>query len=150
MGDVVFSYDWWQQRYPELSAWTTPGQALGYFDRATLLLNNTSCSLVKDQGTRQILLGLLVAHLAQLNSPVNGVAPSPLVGRISSASEGSVSVSTEYGGESEPGEAWYLQTRFGAEYWAATRRFRLGTYTVGPQRFREPNFLARGRGNGGG
>jgi len=140
---VVFEYDWWQARYPELAGWVTPGQALGFFDRAALLLDNTPRSPVRDCDERRILLGLLVAHIAKMNAPIDGQEPSPLVGRISSASEGGVSVSTEYGGEAEPGEAWYLQTKYGAEFWAATRRFRLGRYHVGPQPFRENEFPLR-------
>lgn len=140
-GIVAFSYDWWRDRYPELAGWVTPGQAMGFFDRASLLLDNTAASPVRDVDTRRILLNLLVAHLAQLNAPIAGQSPSPLVGRISSASEGGVSVSTEWG-STEPGEAWYAQTRFGAEYWTATRQYRLGRYHVGPQPFREP--VARG------
>jgi hypothetical protein len=54
---------------------------------------------------------------------------SSLVGRISSASEGSVSIATDYniGGNSAQ---WYNQTPYGAEYWALTVRYRSSLYVV--------------------
>ena len=48
-------------------------------------------------------------------------APAPaIVGRISSASEGSVSVSSEYKDSGSPSEAFFTQTKYGAMFWQAT------------------------------
>ncbi|WP_048996419.1 DUF4054 domain-containing protein [Burkholderia multivorans] len=127
MGTVTFDYAGWLARYPEFSS-VTQATANAYFEEATLYLDNTDASPVTDLPTRSMLLGMLTAHIAALNSGINGQTASPLVGRINSATEGSVSVSTEY---QVPGSAqWYAQTKYGAAYWAATARYRIFQYRV--------------------
>jgi hypothetical protein len=142
---VAYDHTWWSVRYPELAAWTSPGAAQGYFDLAQLYLDNTACSPARDVGRRQILLGLLVAHIAALNAPINGVASGVAAGRVASAGEGSVNVSFDY--PQEPGAEWYTQTKYGAAYWAATAGLRMGgRYYPGPQPFREGGaYLPAGR-----
>ena len=132
---VVWDYAWWQLRYPDLATWTGPGAAEGYFEIATMYLDNTATSVVQDTGRRQILLGMLVAHIAQLNAPLNGQPPSTLVGRVASAAEGSVNVAVEY--PPVPNAEWFTQTKWGAMYWAATAIYRHARYYPGPQPFRE-------------
>lgn len=78
---------------------------------ATLYLDNTDASLIADLKEREQLLFLLVAHLCALRGEDNG-----LVGRITSASEGSVSVSVDSSGSNDA-SWWYLQTPYGADYW---------------------------------
>jgi hypothetical protein len=150
VGPVQFDYSWWQQRYPDLARWCSPGMAQGYFDLATLYLDNTDAgapptqvpgfgfvgcryggSPVTNIAQRQILLGLLTAHIATLNAPLNGQPASGLVGRISSATEGSVSVSVDM--PEIAGAEWYTQTKYGMAYWTATARYRRGgRYFSGP------------------
>ena len=60
-----------------------------------------------------------------------------LVGRISSASVGSVSVSTENAGATQSA-SWYQQTQYGSTYWAMTASFRTMRYVPGPSRNMEP------------
>lgn len=98
-----------------------------YFAEATLLLDPSDQSRVADQAQRQMLLYLLTAHISQLNSGSSGQPASGLVGRVNSATQGSVSVSTDYGTISQ-NAAWYLQTPFGAQYWALTARYRTMRY----------------------
>jgi hypothetical protein len=64
-----------------------------------------------------------------------------MVGRINSATEGSVSITSDYGsaGSGGPSEAWYTQTPYGALYWAATAQYRTWQYHIGPQPFPEAN-----------
>ncbi|MEQ4659659.1 DUF4054 domain-containing protein, partial [Providencia manganoxydans] len=50
--------------------------------------------------------------------------------RASSASEGSVSVSLDYGPTTNA-EKWYTQTPYGAEYWQMTSKYRSFLYTLG-------------------
>jgi hypothetical protein len=76
-------------------------------------------------------MNLVVAHLAAMRFGVNGQPPSPLVGRISSASEGSVSVSADMAGASASA-AWWNQTTYGATAWQATNKYRRATYVPGP------------------
>lgn len=132
-GVVVFDYSTWRLRYPELAASVNDALAALYFAEATLYLNNTPTSLVCDLPQRAMCLNMLTAHIAALNS----AASSPIVGRIASASEGSVSVSTE--NSYPPGTVqWYQQTKYGAAYWAATARFRTMRYIPSPARPTDP------------
>ncbi|MDU7759692.1 MAG: DUF4054 domain-containing protein, partial [Enterobacter asburiae] len=108
MAIVVFDINAFRERYPEFD--TVSDTLLNaYFVEATVYLDNTDCSPVTDVNVRAVYLNMLVAHIAALNSGVGGQKPSGLVGRVASASEGSVSVST---GEVpvSPSSWWYLQT----------------------------------------
>ncbi|KVI49567.1 hypothetical protein AWS52_24540 [Enterobacter cloacae subsp. cloacae] len=129
MAIVVFDINAFRERYPEFD--TVSGTLLNaYFVEATVYLDNTDCSPVTDVNVRAVYLNMLVAHIAALNSGVGGQKPSGLVGRVASASEGSVSVST---GEVpvSPSSWWYLQTPYGAAYWQATGRYRVFQYVPG-------------------
>jgi hypothetical protein len=101
------------------------------FSLAQLQLDNTCCSRVKNAVTRETLLNLLVAHITQLRNGINGQPPAGIVGRVSDATEGSVSVSADMG-ELQLGEAYYAQTQFGIMYWTSTARFRTMVYIAPP------------------
>lgn len=119
---VTFNPELFKQRYPEFAG--VSGELLGlYFDESTLIVSNTDRSRVKDEKERRILLWLLVAHKAQLASNKQG----GMVGRIASASEGSVSVSADMGPVTNT-QTWYIQTQYGAEYWNATAKYRTMLY----------------------
>lgn len=126
MAVVSFNYATWSARYPELSA-VGSDLAQAYFNEATLYLDNTDASLVQDINARATLLNMLTAHIAQLNMP----GSSPLVGRITNASEGSVSVATTYSDAMPGSMAWYVQTKYGASYWQATAQYRMMRYIPG-------------------
>jgi hypothetical protein len=129
MGIVVFDVASFRVRYPEFA--TVSDELLGaYFDEATIYLNNTEYSPVTDLTKRALLLNMLVAHVAALNAGVNGQAASPLVGRVNSATEGSVSVTTDMGAVSGSA-AWFMQTKYGAAYWQATVNLRSFRYVPG-------------------
>lgn len=132
MAVVVFDPAAFVMRYQEFES--LPGELLqAYFDEATIYLDNTDASLVKDVSVRQALLWMLTAHVAALNGGVNGQAASPLVGRINSATEGSVTVQTDMGPVSGS-SAWFLQTKYGAAYWQASAPFRTMRYVPGYSR----------------
>lgn len=103
------------------------------FGIATLYLRNDGTGPVSTVIAQSALLNMLTAHLTQLTYGANGNNPAGLVGRVSSASEGSVSVSTDY--PSSPANAWFLQTPYGASFWQATAAYRMGNYVRGPTRF---------------
>ena len=129
MAIVVFDINAFRERYPEFD--TVSDTLLNaYFVEATVYLDNTDCSPVTDVNVRAVYLNMLVAHIAALNSGVGGQKPSGLVGRVASASEGSVSVST---GEVpvSPSSWGYLQTPYGAAYWQATAAYRTVRYVPG-------------------
>lgn len=125
MGVVVFNLQGFRARYRELAE-TADDLLQAYFDEATIYLSNTECSLVRDLTKRALLLNMLVAHIASMNSE----GSSPLVGRINSATEGSVSVTTDMGAVSGSA-AWFMQTKYGAAYWQATVSLRSFRYFPG-------------------
>lgn len=140
MASVVFDPSNFKLIYPSFA--TVPDVVLdNYFAEATLYIDNTDSSFVHKLTERRILLNLLVAHLSALRSGENGQAPSGVVGRISSASQGSVSISSEYGSSSEMGN-WFNQTRFGAEFWMLTAKYRTFRYVPPVRRMR--GFYSRG------
>lgn len=127
-GVVVFNYAAWVLAFPEFAGVTDP-VAQRYFNEATLYLNNTPRSVVVDTTRRAALLDLLTAHIAKLYA--NIAAGNDLVGRIDSATEGSVSVHAEMPGVTA-NSAWFMQTPYGAAYWQATAQYRTMRYVPGP------------------
>lgn len=127
-GIVVFDPTAFKTAWPEFS--TIPDAVLvKNFANATLQLSNSCCSRVKDANVRELLLDLLTAHITFLLNGANGIPAPGIVGRIASATEGSVSVGADFSG---PDEAqFYLQTKYGADYWAATARWRQMVYIPG-------------------
>lgn len=125
MTAVIFNPTAFKTRYPEFAA-VSNVLLQAYFDESTLYLSNSDTSPVQDIPRRTLLLNMLTAHVAYIGGALgnNGGQALP-VGRTSSATEGSVSVSLEY---MTPGtQAWYVQTQYGAAFWQATlnlRRFR--------------------------
>lgn len=127
----VATFDWstWELLYPELiSRGVTQPYATALFNGpAGLLLDNTECSRVQDLGQRGYMLGLIVAHIAWLSGP----GSSGAVGRVSQASQGSVSASLDYGQVTQS-EAYWVQSPYGALYWQATAAYRTGVYVPAP------------------
>jgi hypothetical protein len=128
MPSVVFDPVAFVARYPEFSTVSAP--TLGdYFTEATMYLDNTDASRVSNLAQRALLLNMLTAHVAALNgSGVNGNGAPGLVGRINSATEGSVSVSAEYATPANGTQAYFQQTQYGAAFWAASARYRTMQY----------------------
>lgn len=130
MAVVTFDYGVWTARYPEFSASVPQGLAQLYFNEATLYVDNTGTGPVQDAGQLAVLLNMVTAHIAALNAPVDGQAASPLVGRITNASEGSVSVGVQM--DLPAGSAqWFAQTKYGIAFWQATSQFRTMRYVPG-------------------
>lgn len=136
MGVVTFNYALWAATYPALAAKVPEPLATRYFAQATLYLDNTDCSPVTDVDQRAVLLDMLVAHIAALNG-ATAAGEAGLVGRISSVTEGSVTISADMNVAAGT-EAWYMQTPWGAQYWAATVGYRSGFYVPGDQPIADP------------
>ncbi len=140
---VTFVFADWVAQFPEFAA-VSQTAAQSWFNRASLLCaNDTSNPAFADTGSQLLtLLYLLTAHIAWLNAPrdalgvpaATGQPASPIVGRINTASEGSVSVGADAGDANagSPSQAWYMQTKYGAEYWAATATYRTAIYVPRP------------------
>lgn len=101
-----------------------------FFAEACLFLRNDEHSPVGNCQARKLLLYLLTAHMAALFFGVNGAPAKGTVGRVASATQGSVSVSLDIGPTTAT-NAWYQQTPWGAKYWAATASLRQFKYVPG-------------------
>jgi hypothetical protein len=139
MGAVAtFDYAAWLARYPEFGPSgqqpVSADQAAMYFAEATDNHRNDGFGPVEDATTQLRLLNMLTAHIAVRNAAnANGSPASGLVGRISSATEGSVSVSTDAPGI-PASAAWLAQTKYGLDYWNATKSYRTARYRARPTR----------------
>lgn len=145
-GVVVFVPGDFKVLYPQFAAVVNATLTL-YFDLATLIVKNTCGALVADATQRERLLNLLVAHIAALQpvSPAGGAGSgAALVGRISSAAEGTVSVTAEYAANISSSMAWFVQTQYGAMFWQLTAPYRSFRY-VAPTTLHGPAGLFAGR-----
>ena len=119
-------------RYPEFGS-VNVNQLQLFWTEATLYLRNDGSGPVQDPTRQLTLLNMVTAHIAYLNAGVGGQPATPLVGRITSAGEGSVNVSVE--NEYPPGTPqWWQQTKYGAAFWSATAPYRGARYV--PRRTR--------------
>lgn len=127
-GVVVFDYTAWLAQYPIFAAVTQP-VAQGYFDLITLggMVDNSPCSIISDLPQRTQLLYLAVCHFAAINGAINP-SQAQVVGRVNSASQGSVSASFDYNNQGGQNAAFWNQTTWGAQYYAMTLRFRTSFY----------------------
>jgi len=117
-------------RYPEFNSLNVDLLAQ-YFVEAGMYCRNDGGGPVTDAGVLTMLLYMLTAHIAALNSGVSGQPAPQTVGRITSASEGSVSLSVEM--KTSNSAAWYMQTKYGAAYWQASLPYRLGgNFAIAP------------------
>ena len=137
---VPFSYTMWAARYPELAAYVNQDLATIYWSEAGIYLDNTGCGLISDTsvgGRLNMILNMITAHIAFLNTPTPGpggtsIPATPLVGRISQATEGSVSVTVDMGTTSNTA-AWLQSTKYGAAAWYALAPYRTARYYPGPR-----------------
>lgn len=134
IGEVVFDAAVFKTLYPEFTG-IAGGALVQNFARATLQLVAGCSSRVVDANQRELLLNLLTAHITFLTNGTNDgagiITPPPgIVGRVSDATEGSVSVSAQFDGP-QPAQ-FFLQTKYGAEYWSSTARYRTMLYVPGP------------------
>lgn len=140
MAVAVFDYTKWAAMFPYLAAVPEP-VAVGFFSVAELLFANNDCSPLQDADKRLVFLNYIVAHLARLAgypaAAGGSAAPDGMVGRVSSATEGTVSISTDYGTVRES-QAWWIQTQEGATFWQLTRFLRTATYIAPPPRYFGP------------
>lgn len=129
MAVVVFNPTTFKARYPEFTA--VADLMLGEcFGEAGLYLSNKDNSRVQDVARRALLLNMLTAHIAKLGGALSADGQALPVGRVSSASEGSVSASFEH---LTPGTAaWFNQTQYGASFWQATSNLRSMRYVPCP------------------
>lgn len=134
MAIVTLDIPKFRELFPEFSA-VTDAQLQFLFDEATDYLNNTEYSPVQEYNKRERLLYLLMAHIAYmrygyLDAGGSLIGGAGFVGRVSSATEGSVSVGTELGAM-PGGTAWYTLSPYGIAFWQATKFLRMAKYYPG-------------------
>ena len=112
---ATFVYSAWLARYPEFGDRVTSDMANAYVPEATLYAGRASGNIV--------ILNALVAHIAALNAPNSEGESNDLVGRISNASQGSVSVATEM--NLPDAAAYFAQTKYGVSAWQMMAGYRL-------------------------
>lgn len=137
MGAIVqFDFGLFARSYPQLAGIGEP-MAEQFFTIAQDIHRNDGGGPIGNPVQQLNLLNMVVAHLAQLYAPrdgsgnpsATGTAAPTLPGRISSATEGSVSVQTEALTAFNTAQAQYFsQTTYGQLYWAATAFARTGRY----------------------
>lgn len=134
---VTFDYAKWVARYPEFVN-VADATAQLYFTEATIYHTNRGVgSGPSDPAVQLMLLNMLTAHIAARYALPSGQAQPAdgIVGRITSASEGSVSVQAEYAKDVTINQAWYMTTKYGTDYWNATRPYRTMRYRPGAAAF---------------
>jgi len=139
-GIVTFDEAAFLARFPMFSAWATanPGQLQERFNEVTAIyINNGPMARVLDVTERSYLINYAIAHVLTVEGALadptttDASAAAGRVGRVSSASEGTVSAQLDMG--AVPGTAaWWMQTQFGAAYWNATAKYRTVRYARPP------------------
>lgn len=134
---VTFDYSAWVARYPEFAQVQEP-MATDYFNEATLYWRNDGGSQARTPAIQSMLLNMLTAHIAALYSQSqNDEAPGEAkdantpVGRISSVTQGSITVSIESGAPPSEQAAFFMQTKYGSSFWRATAGYRTMHYVPG-------------------
>lgn len=130
MAVVVLDINKFRDIYPQFSD-VNDTQISFLFDQSTDYLDNTNYSLVIDPLKRERLLYLIMAHLAFMRfGDAAGNGGSGMVGRLSSASEGSASASFDLGAMSA-NSTWFTQSPYGMDFWQATKVYRMAQYYPG-------------------
>lgn len=133
MAVVVFDPEQFRQAFPAFALVPDARLVILFGMVTSTILDNTDASPVIDVGMRTSMLYLLLAHLLVLfgdgaSSGIGiGGGTAPL-GRLASASEGTVSTSFAFDVPASPGSAWFNQTQYGAAYWMMMAPFRSFRY----------------------
>jgi hypothetical protein len=131
MAVITFDPTAFKAEFPEFSA-VPDARVMAMFTMAEQsILDNTDNSPVMDANFRTQLFYLLVAHLLMIFGAAPTSPTNTPPGRISQATEGTVTAAFEYtmpaGSAIAP---WFLQTKYGAMYWTLTAPFRSMKYAV--------------------
>lgn len=131
MPAVAFDPVAFKARYPEFAAVADP-LLQACFDEAGMYLSNSD-KPVANETRRLVLFNMLTAHIAFIGGALSADSMPRPVGRLSQASEGSVSAAFE---NLAPGSAaWFQQSQYGAAFWQATTSLRGFCYIAQPTRF---------------
>lgn len=148
---ATFSYPAFIAQFPEFENVDEATISGWYTVAGATVCRNDGGGPVQNPATQTVLMNFATAHLIQLfAAQVNGQpntespgSPSPnSVGRIQSATEGSVTISTEMPQPPSGTAAWWLQTKYGAFWWQATAPYRTFRYKPAPGRYFGPMYTS--------
>lgn len=105
-----------------------------------LVIPGTAVILSQSTGTPggvgNYVLTATLGTVAPENMIVAGVPnvspPLGIVGRINNASEGDVSVASEWAAPPNASQAYFIQTKYGAQYWTAVAKYRTAIFVPAP------------------
>lgn len=133
MAKVEFSKEYFTQAFPALDLSSFSEFALQYVWQLAVHFvgdsdANSFAPYDPEQGVfeRRDLLYLATAHIIQVQLLAQQNMASGLSGRVTSASEGSVSVGVEPFKADSLNAQWWSQTPEGQIYWMLTAKYRLG------------------------
>lgn len=127
MGVIVqFDLVQWRLLFPQFSNVTDMQLEGPIWAMAQAYCRNDGGGPVCNVLVQTQLLNLMVAHIAQLLYGSTAQPKTGIVGRVSNATEGSVSVGVEF--PMSPDNAWYAQTEYGAMWWQLALPYRLMRY----------------------
>lgn len=126
---ITFNPQSWLAQFPEFVDTVPPALAEAYSTVASAYIDIGGTSpMVNNVPVMTQVWYFTTAHIAQLFTGTATNPASPLVGRISNASEGSVSVAVAMPESKSDLAAWFAQTKYGAAAWAMTAQFRQAFY----------------------
>lgn len=130
---VTLNFDAWIAQFPEFSNTVSEVQFQLWLVVATTLHRNDGGGPVSNVQSQTVLLSLALAHLCFIYLGTNTQPSAQVVGRINSASEGSVAVTTDYGANVSQSEAFWTQSKYGALYFQMTSVYRVMRYIPNPR-----------------
>lgn len=131
MAVVVFNPTAFKVRYPEFAA-VSNTLLDACFTESGLYLSNRDNSPVQDVARRTLLLNMLTAHIAFIGGALSADGQARPNGRLSQASEGSVSATFDSVPATPGSGAWFAQSQYGAAFWQATSSLRGFRYRSRP------------------
>lgn len=130
MAVVEFDVEEFRAMFPKFSDETkyTDEYLTGEFDQAVVIVGNDDATSVAPYDPPKVLLRKTLLYLATCHLATLADDPDGVVGRIASASQGSVSTSFDLlkSASNSYASQWWSQTQCGARFWLLTARFRTG------------------------
>ena len=127
---VTFDPNAWAAAYPQFSNIASATLTGVVLPLAQVYCRNDGGGPIDDENMQTQALWLMVAHCAQILFGSTIQPLSSVVGRVSNASQGSVSVSTSWPAASSITDAWLSQTQYGAAFLALVNSVTLGFYAA--------------------
>lgn len=137
MAVVVFDPAQFKTAFPQFANATDESLTALFTMIGFSFIDNSDTSIVCNVDQRAAMMNFLMAHMLTLFGYVTAggavVPGTGAVGRVASATEGTVSTSLAYSVPAGATEAWYSQTPYGAALWVMMAPFRSFRYVIAGQ-----------------